>query len=360
MARPDSATNCFFHTEYVLARTCFLEAAQRAHAIHTPFVHPQYADLWCDAVIVPHCAPVALITLSGTHGIEGFCGSAIQSYVLHHIESLAAPPLFQIHIHGLNAWGMQHFSRTNEQHVDLNRNSVDFTQPLPTNRLYPTVHEYLAFADWNERNLVRFWEFQETFVQTHGLTGWNTAFSGGQYAYPDGVMYGGTAPTWSHQVVQQIAQQIPEFVTTVIILDLHTGVGQFGAALLLVKQLTPLEFTISLPSVRSQQHHIVFDADRLPLSTQNFSGLMLEAFTKHLPQRVIPMVVEYGTYPARTMIEAILYDRWLAWNVGPASAQRQSLLERYCPADARWRNRVLDHAWMLIQTLGQHGAPRKE
>ncbi|HEX6292837.1 MAG TPA: DUF2817 domain-containing protein [Herpetosiphonaceae bacterium] len=353
MTLPFSApADRFFSTDYVHARTRFLEAAQRATALHQAFSHPQSDDLFCDAVIVPHRSPYALITLSGTHGVEGYCGSAIQSAVLHYNEYLACHPMFQIHIHGLNAWGMRHFSRTDEQHVDINRSIIDFTSVLPVNQLYPMVHEHLCFQDWDERTIARFWDFQETFIRTHGLTGWNRAFSGGQYDYPDGVMYGGTAPGWSQRVLQRIAGLIPEFVTTLIVLDFHTGVGQFGEALILVKQLTPIELAIRLPSVLSQRRSLIFDAHNLPLSTHNFSGLVLEAFTR-LPQRCIPLVVEYGTYPARQMIEAILYDRWLAWSSQDTAALRQSLLEQYCPSDPAWRDRVLGHAWMLLDMIGK-------
>lgn len=348
-------TSAFFSASYRQARAQFLAAAQRADATHHAFAHPADPGLCCDAAVVAQDSPWALVTLSGTHGIEGFCGSAIQSYLLHHLARSTTRRLFQLHVHGLNAWGMQHFSRTDEQRVDLNRNRIDFTQPLPINPLYPLVHEQLDFAEWRRPALERFWMFQRAFVAAHGLTGWNKAFSGGQYAYPDGVMYGGAEPSWSTALLPQLIALLPTTVTTVIVLDLHTGVGQFGEALILVQRRTPAELAARLPAMVALPHMLVFDTQPLPLSTANFSGLVVGAWSASAAE-VIPLVVEYGTYPAQQMIEAILYDRWLSLQPDAAADQRGQLLERYCPADGRWRQRVLDHAWALLEAIGQSAA----
>ena len=68
-------------------------------------------------------------------GVEGFAGSAIQIQFLK--ERIGGPELPRsfgvLLIHALNPYGFAHLRRANECNVDLNRNFVDFAQPLPEN-----------------------------------------------------------------------------------------------------------------------------------------------------------------------------------------------------------------------------------
>lgn len=81
---------------------------------------------------------VNIIHCSGTHGIEGYLGSAIQLRFLHELflqqekqlrtNNVHAPPTKNtpvkkvLLIHAINPYGMRHHRRTNENNVDLNRN----------------------------------------------------------------------------------------------------------------------------------------------------------------------------------------------------------------------------------------------
>ena len=81
---------------------------------------------------------VNIIHCSGTHGIEGYLGSAIQLRFLHELflqqekrlrtNNVRAPPTKNtsvkkiLLIHAINPYGMRHHRRTNENNVDLNRN----------------------------------------------------------------------------------------------------------------------------------------------------------------------------------------------------------------------------------------------
>eukprot|EP01032_Pedospumella_encystans_P016815 gene16815-19167_t len=74
------------------------------------------------AVQGPADAAQVLMTTSAVHGIEGFCGSAIQTGLLH---SLSLPPgVAVVHVHAVNPHGFSHARRVNEDNVDLNRNFI--------------------------------------------------------------------------------------------------------------------------------------------------------------------------------------------------------------------------------------------
>ena len=77
------------------------------------------------AVGGPADAESALVVISGTHGPEGYTGSACQ---LGFLESSDLRNLFSTHrvvlVHAHNPFGFAWMRRTTEGNVDLNRNYV--------------------------------------------------------------------------------------------------------------------------------------------------------------------------------------------------------------------------------------------
>jgi len=71
--------------------------------------------------------------IGGTHGIEGFAGSAIEIDVLRliaggHVVIPANTAVLMVH--ALTPWGYAWLRRCDADGVDLNRNVVDFSRPL--------------------------------------------------------------------------------------------------------------------------------------------------------------------------------------------------------------------------------------
>lgn len=70
-----------------------------------------------------------LLHISGTHGVEGYSGSAIQINFLYHFDEIMKNipnqnSLTIILVHTLNPFGMKYGRRFNENNVDLNRNYI--------------------------------------------------------------------------------------------------------------------------------------------------------------------------------------------------------------------------------------------
>ncbi len=87
---------------------------------------------------MPPCSATAdadrlFIISSGTHGPEGFSGSACQLALLNDELSRRASErgIALLLIHAVNPFGFSHLKRTNEDNIDLNRNFNDFSQPYP-------------------------------------------------------------------------------------------------------------------------------------------------------------------------------------------------------------------------------------
>lgn len=215
------------------ARAAFLDAAATAGARIESFPHPSAGltgeDLFVDvAEVGPADADSAVIVVSGTHGVEGYLGSALQR---HHLETYDTerehgPAI--VFVHALNPYGFSWVRRVNEDNVDLNRNFVDWSQPPPANDGYADLADALVPSDWSaetqERTLLELMGLMETL----GMERLQQIVSSGQYDHPTGVFYGGRGPTWSHEWLRAFMDRRLDGVRRAAIIDLHTGLGPWG------------------------------------------------------------------------------------------------------------------------------------
>ena len=140
----------YFSTDYIEARTKFLDAAKRAgariEAYRNPNRGPEGGTLFTDtAWLGPMDAKRVLVTLSATHGVEGFCGSAVQSGSLASgLASDLPGDTALLSIHAINPYGMSHRWRCTVEIIDLNRNFRDFKEPVPGNPGYEHLADAIA------------------------------------------------------------------------------------------------------------------------------------------------------------------------------------------------------------------------
>ena len=135
---------------YGEARAAILAAGLRAGADTTAFVHPSPGrlgeELAIDVLTMgPHDADSVLVIVSGTHGVEGFAGSALQRWWLDRSADARPEGVRVTVVHALNPVGFSWVRRVNEDNVDLNRNFVDWSSP-PRNDAYAgTLFAMAAF-----------------------------------------------------------------------------------------------------------------------------------------------------------------------------------------------------------------------
>ena len=338
-----------FRETYEDARQLFVETANKNEYELTTYTYNEEHAISCDVAHKIVDCDTVLVTISGVHGIEGFCGSAIQNHLL---RTLNGHTLSQIHVHSLNAWGMKFFSRTNEDHIDVNRNFIDFSQPLPINLDYDLIHDRVNLINWNSETKKDFEIFLQEFIKTHGLKTWNKAFSGGQYQYPDGIAFGGCQPTRSNQILNKILEFIPSHSKSIVILDFHTGIGKFGEALGLVQYKGEQGWLQDFLNTSKISNILIQDNDNLPMSPSHFSGSVINFFHTMLLKNTLCIVFEYGTYDPLKMIKAIIYDNWSRHrDKAKGLLERQNLLALYCPTDEIWRAKVITHVEEFTQRL---------
>lgn len=202
-----------FSPSYAVARQQFLEAAASVGLALQSQPHPLTGvagealamDVARDGAVD---ADKLLILSSACHGIEGYCGSGVQVYALRDAEWLdkaRSAGVAVLYVHALNPHGFSYGRRVTQENVDLNRNFVDFSQPLPGNPAYDQLHEVIVPAQWPPTAQVQ--QAMQDFIDTQGLKAWQAAVAQGQYRHPKGVFFGGQAPTWSNQTLRQVLRQ---------------------------------------------------------------------------------------------------------------------------------------------------------
>ncbi|MDD5114606.1 MAG: DUF2817 domain-containing protein, partial [Methylobacter sp.] len=171
-----------------------------------PGVTPEGEALSTDTVwIGDKDASKVLVLISGTHGIEGFAGSAIEIDFLNLLRAgqfIIPSNTAVLVIHALTPWGYAWHRRCDADGVDLNRNMVDFAQSLPENRGYDLLRPAFFLPDDQQRKQV-----YAEFAHQYGREALETAISGGQYNDPFGPFYGGKAPAHGRLVTEQLIRE---------------------------------------------------------------------------------------------------------------------------------------------------------
>ncbi|MBS2968042.1 DUF2817 domain-containing protein [Metabacillus sp. KIGAM252] len=173
-----------------------------------------------------------IVLSSGTHGIEGYTGSAMQDVFMKEFIQKLNPDTTGLYlVHSINPWGMKNFRRYNENNVDLNRNFIqDWSKfDLNSNKTYKELESFFEPKSKIGSIVAHDAEFTASLAKT-ALTAGTDKVQGalltGQYTNPKGVYYGGTKDEKSTVFMKQEFESILATPYKQIIhIDLHTGYG---------------------------------------------------------------------------------------------------------------------------------------
>ena len=224
-----------FSPDYATARQRFRAAAERAggavRAYVNPLEGPNGEALAVDlAYFGARDARSVLLLVAATHGVEGFTGSAAQLDWLRLGQAAVLPDdMAVLLVHALNPHGFAWLRRVTEEGVDLNRNCLAFEAPPPDNPGYRELADAFVPDRLDEPTLAVAAERIAAYRLRHGERAFEAARSSGQYSHPDGIFYGGVAPSWSAAAIARIAVDYDLHARDrVAVIDFHTGLGSFG------------------------------------------------------------------------------------------------------------------------------------
>ena len=346
-----------FSASYAEAREKFLEAARAAGAVLSAHEHPERGPdggvLTTDcAWIGPEDATSVLVLVSGTHGIEGYCGSGAQVDWLRRGEAARLRPRQAVLlVHAINPYGFAWSRRVTHENVDLNRNFVDFDRPLPDNPEYAKLAGAVKPADWSEASQAASRKVILDYARTHGFPAMVQVMSGGQYTHPDGVFYGGLSPTWSRRTLEAILKDRLSRASDIGIIDYHTGLGPEGYA----------EQIISAPP-GTPEHARAMAWHGLAATSHSggdsvsaaIAGDWLGAAPARLPHaRVTGIALEYGTVDSGQVLDAVRADNWLHAHGDPTAPEawpiKQQIRDAFYIDTDIWRGMVLGQSLIAIR-----------
>jgi predicted deacylase len=345
----DQYQSRYFSQSYREARSKFIEGCKASGLGIQTFSHPllgKDGELLAIDVAVQGAndASTMLIISSGCHGVEGFCGSGIQSAMLHDQawqQTVSASGVTVLYIHAINPYGFSWWRRTTENNVDLNRNFQDFTKQRPTNARYDELADLLVPHEWppstaTERAL-------HAYIAKHGVRSFQDAVSSGQYSQANGLFYGGIQPEWSQTAVRQILRTHASRCTRLAWIDLHSGLGPSGHG---EKIYAGKNDQASLNRARGWWHDVVTSTYDGSSTSSQIDGLMLMAAYEECPQAEFTgMTLEYGTQPIMDILSALRAEQWLANNpnadVVTHSAIKRQMRDAFYVDNDEWKHSVV-------------------
>jgi hypothetical protein len=306
----------YFSKDYLAARGLFLHAAQSAGAALHMYELPGHRGPTNEPLTIDvgrigaHEPDRALVILSGTHGVEGFCGSGCQvGFFVDRLYQALPPSACALLVHALNPFGFAWLRRVNEDGVDLNRNFVDFSQPLPSSAAYEALHDYLVPADWQGEGRRSADLGLGAYIKQHGLRAFQSAISGGQYTRPTGLFYGGARATWSAQtLIAILRQELPSTVRHLAVLDLHTGLGPVGYGEPILTPHGPRDRERAVEWYGPEVKDLAADE----AVAAQLSGSVSDGVSQARPDVELTFLgLEFGTRPVMDVLTALRADHWL-------------------------------------------------
>jgi len=348
-----------FSSTYAEARQKFIDAAKAAGATLEAYVHPTAKGpngevLSIDVARMGSSNPhTLLVTSSGVHGIEGYCGSGGQISVLNDKLLADMPPgVAVVHVHALNPYGFAHSRRTNEDNVDLNRNFIDWNAPRPAEHpLTAEIYPLLLPSDYDGADKARCDAAIEALIAKNTLKAYQAGFTQGQYRFADGLYYGGKGPVWSHQMWRQIIAKHSAGCRNVVHVDLHTGLGPYGYGELIFvdsKQTPTYKLAHSWwgDSVTS-----VVDGNS---TSTKITGDVAEVLRGLPPEQMgLSITIEFGTVPVKEVLDSLAADNWLTFkgDMNSPMAARIKRQIRYCfyGEEPVWKGMIIDRVHQVLE-----------
>lgn len=345
----------YFPADYREGRAAFIAAVEAAGLGVTTRVHPgangkDGLPLFLDTTTIgPREAERALLMISGTHGVEGYFGSGVETGLLREgIADRVPAGAKLVMLHALNPYGFSWNRRVNEDNIDVNRNFVDFASP-PVNRDYGELAEAIAPKDISPEAMKAANARLRAYSEAHGAFALQCALSSGQFQFADGIYYGGSKPSWSSLMLKDVLREELAGARQLVVVDFHTGLGESGAAEII---------TEDAPGTHAYRRARAIWGDKL-VSTED--GSLSAPLTGTIDAAMAAWVgemgdgeaeltfaaLEVGTAPVPVVFDALRKDNWLHGHAGldhpEAASIKQQIRAAFYPDTVAWKRAVWAH-----------------
>lgn len=307
-----------------------------------PETPESFVDLLTQSVFIGSTdAPTTLVLIGGTHGIEGFAGTAVQCDLLNLISSGhldLSPQLSVLAINALNPWGYHHLHRFDHQGIDVNRNFINFDAPLPDNSGFADLASIFGITDLDERTR----QLKNAEIRM-GNQNYEVAFSGGQYSDAFAPFYGGTRKSHSRLVIEDLMRRYKLANKHLAVIDVHTGLGPYGYGEVIC------DHAANSPGLDVAKHWYgdactsVVDGSS---SSVPKTGLLDYAWHDIMDEQGCFVTLEFGTLGTESLFNVLLDDTYNPH--GKLPGNQQAMKNHFCPADPYWREATIFRSRQVI------------
>ncbi len=347
----------YFSATYQEARAKFLDAGKaaggRVESFKSPSVGPAGEPLHTDVTMLGASEEKSVLLLaSGTHGVEGFAGSAIQTGLLR--DGLAArldANQRGVMIHAVNPYGFAHLRRVNEDNVDLNRNFVDHSQPYPPNPEYNKLAHIIAPENYSALDSIASLIRLLVHRAVRGEAALQAAITRGQYAHPQGLFFGGHCETWSNRTIRSIARAHLSAAARVAFVDFHTGLGRYGEGEIIVSAAKASPAFVRALSWWGERTKSTKAQESV---SADLAGTIELAIADMAPHReVTAAFLEFGTLSPIPVFRAMQAESWLHHHGGAANPRhnciKAALRRAFYPGADGWKTRIWAQAREVVE-----------
>uniref|UniRef100_K3WB87 Peptidase M14 carboxypeptidase A domain-containing protein n=1 Tax=Globisporangium ultimum (strain ATCC 200006 / CBS 805.95 / DAOM BR144) TaxID=431595 RepID=K3WB87_GLOUD len=331
----NASIEALFSESYYHARALFRAKAEAADLpLYTlPLNEFKHLDLTIDIAIVEGAKDRVLLHVSGTHGVEGFAGSAIQSALLgQHLDrkkkarkSSDTEALTVMFVHALNPYGFSQLRRFNEHNVDLNRNWLTPEQFEELAKNDPNKYGYMDVDDVLNPTSISgvtnsFWMKAVYYLSTKGFASIKRALVSGTYHFPKSLYFGGNELQPSLALLEQFLKQHVDLekIHAFGMIDVHTGLGSSGFDTLLVGAGAEMGTVHSVFGGYEKSVNNVTplssDGNDVSEGYDTTVGFTLDGIASLLPaqskKRNVLLAQEFGTVPGVFIVKATVEENF--------------------------------------------------
>ena len=344
-----------FSGSYFEARAKFLDAcrarglAVKSHE-NTNGKGPRDERLFSDVARLGPDRPSRLVVVSSaTHGVEGFAGSGPQVALLKTDFELPRDVGLML-VHAVNPHGFAHERRVTDENVDLNRNFIDFDGP-PENDGYAELHPFFVPKTYRGRDKENADCAIQNFIATKGIETFQAVVQRGQYTDPDGLFYGGTAPTWSHQMLRQLVADEMSAIERLAVVDIHTGLGERGVGEAILDGDPDGR---EAERARNWYGEVTCPGRKESVSAE-ITGTSSAVYAEAGCSELTRITLEFGTVELITVFEAVRADNWL-YARGGGNTESESgreikarIRQAFYGEDAEWKRAIWNRTYDIVR-----------
>lgn len=355
----------FFSRTVFEATSKFASAAKNSCCEMEIFAHPAlgpHGDELSTSVswFGPREAKRVLLIVSGTHGAEGWAGSAIQIDSLQRGMVNCLPDdtaLMMIHL--INPWGCAWGRRENEDNADLFRDLIYYKPQLYSNDALfdDDIAEALTLKSYDASSRKKSDDSLARIIDKYGEAGLVNIMRAGQFRYPDAPSYNGGGISWSFRLYKKLVDQYLKNARTVFLIDIHTAFGDYGDGILI-----PYYSPDGPDNAKFKYLKNTYGSDKLYVggfdpSIPSHPRMPYEIATDFVPGLdMVATGLEFGTYQWDDGIHLVKYMNYLFTEGDPLNPERPDLVDQYnklCyPDKDDWREMIISRSReALDQTL---------